>query len=411
MRNFLEAKPEVSIFSRAMRMTGRTDSIAHEFPELAGFDKQFGAAPAVAVRSPARVNIIGEHTDYNDGFVFPAAINRSIRIAACSNGSNQVEVYSASFDETAKFSLDIIKRTRHWSDYVKGTVKELVDRDYPVRGFKALIGGDLPVASGLSSSASLEMAVSEACAALFGFEIEPWEQIKLCRRAENHFVGVNCGIMDQFSIRMGLRGHGLFLDCRSLEYEAVPIPVDELVFIIADSQVERGLGATEYHTRQKQCERGRLYFCSINKNLRSLRDVGEDLLIVNRENLDPVIWRRCRHVITENRRVQRAVEALKKPDMVLFGELMNMSHESCKTDYEVSCRELDLLVDLARKVPGVLGARMTGAGFGGCTINLVARNRIEEFQQKVGSLYSHSTGLTPQFIITEPEDGVRSWKL
>ncbi|MFH1070143.1 MAG: galactokinase [Candidatus Glassbacteria bacterium] len=392
-------------------MTGITQTLKQEFSEIAAFRKLFGAAPEVAVRSPARVNIIGEHTDYNEGFVFPAAINRSIRMVARPDGSQRVEVYSANFREKVEFGLDDLRRTRHWSDYVKGTVKELIDRDYPVKGFKALIGGDLPIASGLSSSASLEMAVSETCALLFGFEIEPWEQIKLCRRAENHFVGVNCGIMDQFSIRLGLKGHGLFLDCRSLEYEAVPIPADELVFIIADSQVERGLGSTEYHARQKQCERGRNYFSSINKNLRSLRDVGEDLLIVNREKLDPVIWRRCRHVITENRRVQRAVETLKKPDMALFGELMNTSHESCKVDYEVSCRELDLLVDMARKVPGVLGARMTGAGFGGCTINLVARNRIEEFQQKVGSLYKSTTGLTPKFIITEPEDGVRSWKL
>ncbi len=381
-----------------------------DFPELKVFSKLFGAQAEVVVRSPARVNIIGEHTDYNGGFVFPASINRSIRIAAARREDRICRVYSTSFDTTVEFPLDELKKTREWTDYVKGTLKELIAREWPVGGFDVVIGGDLPVASGLSSSAALELGVSACCQVLFDFEIEPWEDIKLARRAENHFVGVNCGIMDQFSIRMGRKGHGLFLDCRSLEYEAVPIPEDELVFVIVDSRVERGLGNTEYHTRQKQCERGRLFFGSINKSLKSLRDVSEDLLIVNREKLDPVVYRRCRHVITENKRVEKAVEALKKPDMKLFGEMMNLSHESCKSDYEVSCRELDILVELARKVPGVLGARMTGAGFGGCTINLVSRNRIDEFQEKVGRLYQSSTGLEPGFIITGAEDGVATRK-
>ena len=379
--------------------------------EIGKFKELFGRKPQFAVKSPARVNIIGEHTDYNDGFVFPAAISCSTHLVAAKNGKRKVRFYSTIYKEQSEFDLDKFKRSRHWSDYAKGVVKELIERGHPVKGFDAVIGGDIPIASGLSSSASLEMAVSEACSALFDFSLEAWEQIKLCRRAENHFVGVNCGIMDQFSIRFGLRGHGLFLDCRSLKYEAVPIPADELVFVIAESGVERGLGATEYHQRQKQCERGRQFFSSINKSLRSLRDVEEDLLVINREKMDPVIFRRCRHVITENKRVLSAVEALKKPDMKLFGELMNLSHESCKSDYEVSCKELDLLVDLARMVPGVLGARMTGAGFGGCTINLVMRNRVEEFMQKVGSMYSKTTGITPKFYVTQPEDGVSSEKL
>jgi galactokinase len=381
-----------------------------DFPELKKFSELFGRNAEAIVRSPARVNIIGEHTDYNNGFVFPASINRSLRIAAATREDRICRVFSTRYDTTVEFSLDELKKTREWTDYVKGTLKELIVRELPVGGFDAVIGGDLPVASGLSSSAALELAVSACCQVLFGFEVEPWEDIKLARRAENHFVGVNCGIMDQFSIRLGRKGHGLFLDCRSLEYEAVPIPEDELVFVIADSKVERGLGNTEYHTRQKQCERGRLFFKSINKSLKTLRDVSEDLLIVNREKLDPVIYRRCRHVITENKRVEKAVAALKAPDMKLFGDMMNISHESCKSDYEVSCRELDILVELARKVPGVLGARMTGAGFGGCTINLVSRNRVDEFQDKVGRLYQSSTGLVPEFIVTGAEAGVETRK-
>ncbi|MBW7997900.1 MAG: galactokinase [Candidatus Glassbacteria bacterium] len=379
-----------------------------DVPEIKTFSKLFGRSAEAAVRSPARINIIGEHTDYNDGFVFPASINRSMRIAAAKRKDRTCRIHSLRYDTTVKIRLDELKKNRDWTDYISGTLKELLVRKLPVGGFDAVIGGDLPVASGLSSSAALELAVSGVCQALFDFEVEAWEDIKLARRAENHFVGVNCGIMDQFSIKMGRKGHGLFLDCRSLEYEAVPIPEDELVFVIADSRVERGLGNTEYHARQKQCERGSLFFRSINKSLKSLRDVSEDLLIVNREKLDPVVYRRCRHVITENRRVQKAVEALKQPDMKLFGEMMNISHESCKNDFEVSCQELDILVELARKVPGVLGARMTGAGFGGCTINLVSRNRVDEFQEKVGRLYQSSTGLEPGFIVTGAEDGVET---
>ena len=390
---------------------GAMESLDEKITELDKFRQLFGTDAEVAVTSPARVNIIGEHTDYNDGFVFPAAINRSTKFFASKNGTRMVKVYSSNFSGLIEFELDELKRTHHWSDYVKGVCRELIVQGCHIEGFDALIGGDIPIASGLSSSASLELAVCEACAVLFDLPLEPLDQIKLCRRAENQFVGVSCGIMDQFAIKLSRKGQGLFLDCRSLEYELIPIPSDELVFVIADSGVERGLGATEYHQRQKQCERGSLYFNSLNKSLRNLRDVSEDLLIVNRDNIDPVIFRRCRHVVTENKRVLLAAQALKNPDMKRFGELMNQSHESCKSDYEVSCKELDLLVDLARMVHGVLGARMTGAGFGGCTINLVMRNRVEEFQQKVGSMYAKSIGLIPKFYVTEAEDGVSSRKL
>ena len=365
------------------------------------------------VLAPGRANIIGEHTDYTGGLVFPAAINRRLHLVVSRNGDSIVRLSSENFEDLIEFNLDDkLKRSHHWSDYVKGVVCELKKAGYQVKGFNALVGGDLPIGSGLSSSAAFEMAVSEACAQLFGYApIDPEKQIKLCRRAENQFVGVGCGIMDQFIIRMGRRHHGLYLDCRSLKYELVPIPSDDVVFVVVYSGVKRGLASTAYHERQKQCERGRLFFNSLSKSLRSLRDVSEDLLLVSREKMDPLIFRRCRHVITENTRVERAVEVLRKPDMVLFGKLMNRSHESCKSDFEVSCEELDLLVDLARNVPGVLGSRMTGAGFGGCTISLVMRNRVEEFKQQVGSLYSRSTGITPEFYVTHAEDGVSVVKL
>ena len=375
------------------------------------FEETFGGQPELLVRSPGRVNIIGEHTDYNEGFVFPATINRQIRCWVRRTGGQTVRLHSLNYGEAVEFELNGLKRAKHWSDYVKGTLHELERRKLPLGGFEAVIGGDMPLGSGLSSSASFELAISEACAGMFGFELAPWDQIKLCRRAENQFVGVGCGIMDQFAIRMGRKNHGLFLDCRSLEYEAVPIPSDELLFVIAYTGVPRGLGATEYHQRQKQCQRGVRFFSSINESLRSLRDVTEDLLFINKDKLDPVIYKRCRHVLTENRRVLQAVEALKQPDMKLFGELMNQSHESCKNDYEVSSRELDLLVDLARMVPGVMGARMTGAGFGGCTINLVDKQQVEEFQSRVGSMYRRSTGLEPQFYVTRAEDSVTAERL
>jgi galactokinase len=381
--------------------------------EIETFNKVFGKKPEILVQAPGRANIIGEHTDYTGGLVFPAAINTKVNLVVSSNGSDKIRFYSDTFKESFEFSLgDKLKRTHHWSDYVKGVIQELKKADYKLEGFDAQIGGNLPIGSGLSSSAAFEMAVSEGCAQLFGFApIEPLQQIKLCRRAENQFVGVSCGIMDQFIIRVGRKSHGLYLDCRSLDYQLVPIPGEEVVFVIVYSGVKRGLGSTAYHERQKQCERGRIFFNSVNKSLRSLRDVDEDLLLVSKDKMDPLIYKRCRHVITENNRVKRAVEVLQKQDLKLFGELMNLSHESCRNDFEVSCGELDLLVDLARSVPGVLGSRMTGAGFGGCTISLVMRNRVEEFQRHVGKLYSSKTGITPDFYITHAEDGVSVVKL
>ncbi|MFC1614327.1 galactokinase [Gemmatimonadota bacterium] len=381
--------------------------------EIETFNKVFDRKPEILVQAPGRANIIGEHTDYTGGLVFPAAINTKVNLVVSSNGSDKIRFYSDTFKESFEFSLgDKLKRTHHWSDYVKGVIQELKKADYKVEGFDALVGGDLPIGSGLSSSAAFEMVVSEGCAQLFGFApIEPLQQIKLCRRAENQFVGVSCGIMDQFIIRVGRKSHGLYLDCRSLDYQLVPIPSEEVVFVIVYSGVKRGLGSTAYHERQKQCERGRIFFNSVNKSLRSLRDVDEDLLLVSKDKMDPLIYKRCRHVITENNRVKRAVEVLQKQDLKLFGELMNLSHESCRNDFEVSCEELDLLVDLARSVPGVLGSRMTGAGFGGCTISLVMRNRVEEFQRHVGKLYSSKTGITPDFYITHAEDGVSVVKL
>ncbi len=383
----------------------------HPQEDLQKFEELFGHAPTVYVNSPGRANIIGEHTDYNDGLVFPIGIESRITMTAAPNGLDKVRLYGKAFEEAAEFELAGLKKNKHWSDYVKGTIRELNRRKIHVAGFDAYIGGDLPIASGLSSSASLELAVCRACSLLEGFELEAVEEIKLCRQAENQFVGVSCGIMDQFAIRMGQEHHGVFLDCRDLNYELVPIPSDELVFVLTYSGVKRGLGATAYQERQRQCQKGVQYFNGVNKSLRSLRDVTEGFLQVSKDNLDPVIYRRCRHVVTENRRVEAAVAALRKPDMSLFGELMNTSHESLKSDYEVSCKELDLLVDLARQAPGVLGSRMTGAGFGGCTISLVQRTWIEEFKHRVGPTYTRSTGLTPEFLVTHASRGVWGEKL
>lgn len=380
---------------------------------LAGFQQNFSRKADCFVSSPGRANIIGEHTDYADGFVFPIAINQRIEVLAAANGTKQFNVFSRHKDELKSFRLDkTIVKSKSWIDYVKGVVKELIKSGYAVdQGLDIYIGGDLTLGGGLSSSAALEMAISETCAVMFGFSpLGEVEQSKLCRKAENGFVGVSCGIMDQFAVRAGKKNHAILLDCRSLEYEQVPIPTDSATFVIVDSATERDLANTAYADRQKQAKRGAVYFKSLNKSLRNLRDVREGLLIASRDALDPVIYRRCRHVITENQRVLDAVNALKKPDIQTFGQLMSLSHESLKNDFEVSSPELDTLVDLARAVPGVLGARMTGAGFGGCTINLVMRNRIEEFCHKVGIPYAKKTGLEPRFIVTDPEDGLRSVK-
>jgi galactokinase len=338
------------------------------------FQARFGQRPRI-FRAPGRVNLIGEHTDYNDGFVMPAAIQFATWAAVAPRTDRHLVVHSENYGETCEFDLDEPEpwRRGHWSDYVLGVAVILQRSGIKVAGANLLIRSEVPIGAGLSSSAALEVAVAMALAPE---PIEPVRVAKLCRRAEHEFAGVECGIMDQFVACHAKAGTALLLDCRSLEYSFAPLP-GGVKMAIANSMVRHALAASEYNRRRAECAEAAAYFG------KSLRDVTIEEL--NHKKVPH--FRRARHVITENVRVPEAREALSRGDVHAFGRLMYQSHKSLREDYEVSCAELDTLVDIAREVPGVYGSRMTGGGFGGCTISLVAEDRVEAFRAAIAAGY------------------------
>jgi galactokinase len=367
------------------------------------FQARFGYAPAHIVWTPGRVNLIGEHTDYNDGFVFPAAIDRGVYLAIAPRGDRQVHVHALNFDAQKIFSLDAITRDDAdlWSNYLQGVAVMLQERGYALRGMDAVLWGNLPVGASLSSSAAVEVAMAFAFKTLSELDL-PLEQIPaLCQRAENVFVGVNCGIMDQFAVTLGKRDHALFLDCRSLDYQLAPLP-ENIRIVVCDTRKPRTLAASAYNQRRAECEQGARFF-----GVKALRDVSVDLFRARENELPAVIRQRVRHVVTENQRVLDMLNALERGDMVSVGALMAASHASLRDDYEVSVRELDVMVELAQAHADCIGARMTGAGFGGAAIALVRDNAVDEFSQRVAEGYQHATGIAPTILVTRAQDGVR----
>jgi galactokinase len=293
----------------------------------------------------------------------------------------------------------------HWSDYVRGVAVTLERAGYRLRGADLAIRGDVPIGAGLSSSAALEVATGYAMLETLGIEVDRVELAKLCQQAENEFVGIRCGIMDQFTSCCGQAGTALMLDCRSLEYRLLPLPED-VRLVICNTMVKHELGSSEYNSRRAECEAGVKHFANLLPDIQALRDVTVDDLEHAGHNLNQVIYKRCRHVITENARVMEATTALERGDLDAFGDLMAQSHGSLRDDYEVSCAELDMMVDLATKIEGVFGARMTGGGFGGCTINLVKADSVAEFKRTVASGYEQATGLAPEIFVCSTADGV-----
>ncbi len=367
------------------------------------FQERYHGRPAFVVAAPGRVNLIGEHTDYNEGFVLPAAIDRHVVIGARPRADRQVHLYAADFGAGTDFSLDDIRSdaAHIWSNYERGVAWALQGAGYVLQGMDAVIAGDVPVASGLSSSAAVEVATAYAFQAMGNLNLDGVKRALLCQRAENDFVGMRCGIMDQYISSLGKRGHALLIDCRSLEYRPVPIPADCSI-VVCDTRKRRGLVDSEYNTRRRECEAGARAL-----GIEALRDITPAEFEVRQDILGEVTRKRCRHVVTEDQRVLDAVQALDAGDRGRFGQLMNASHVSLRDDYEVSCRELDIMVEAAWKREGVLGARMTGAGFGGCTVNLVIHGAEGEFRRQVAQEYSQVTGLLPEIYICTPEDGVR----
>ncbi|HHV61203.1 MAG TPA: galactokinase [Firmicutes bacterium] len=376
------------------------------------FSRIYGNADGVRIaRAPGRVNLIGEHTDYNDGYVLPVAIDRQVIVAAQPRPDRVVKLYSVEYDIQVEFNLDQIQYDveHRWTNYFRGVLKMLEDRGIRLKGMNALVTGDVPQGAGLSSSAAFEVASCYAAQLVSDFPMDPVEMALLCQQAENDFVGVSCGIMDQFASRMARQGHALFLDCRTRAYEQVPLPSRGMRIVICDSGVRRGLVDSEYNNRRRECEAGVAYFRSVLPDIIALRDVPVEEFEEYGGELPPVVRKRCAHVIYENTRVQRSVEVLKAGDIAAFGRLMYESHESLRDLYEVSCPELDALVDIARGLRGVLGARMTGAGFGGCTVNLVEEDAVDGFCAAMPEAYARAAGEERagrlKIYVTSAEDG------
>jgi galactokinase len=369
------------------------------------FQRRFNATPRI-FRAPGRVNLIGEHTDYNQGLVMPAAISMGVWAAVAPRADRKIAVYSRQFAEQIEFQLDETPMKRgQWTDYVHGVAIGLQQGGVPLKGANILIHGEVPLGAGLSSSAALEIATAFALTQLAETKIDPIELAKLCQKAENEFVGARCGIMDQFISSLGEHAHCLMIDCRSLEYSSLRIP-DDVCLVVCNTMVKHENASGEYNTRRAECEEGVTRLARLLPNISSLRDVSASQLQQCCLALPELIRKRCWHVVSEIERVKDAAQALRQRDLFWFGELMRRSHCSLRDNYEVSCRELDVMVEIASRQKGIIGSRMTGGGFGGCTINLVRRDAAEQFKTSVASEYEHTTGVTPEIYITEASSGV-----
>ena len=356
--------------------------------------------------APGRVNLIGEHTDYNDGFVMPCALGFCTYVAVGAREDRSLNVFSIDFSENSTIDLDNPGKglTGHWSDYVRGVAAVLRSRGVNLIGVNLVIKGDVPIGAGLSSSAAIEVATALALLNVSGTSLGPREIAGICQRAEHEYAGTRCGIMDQFIACFGEQDHALLLDCRNLEFELLPLP-EQARIVICNTMVKHQLAGGEYNRRRADCQEGVRLLQQTLPQIRALRDIDSSELNLFASAMPERIFRRCRHVVTENARVLDSAEALKQDDLGRLGELMYSSHMSLRDDYEVSCRELDLMVDAARQCAGVWGARMTGGGFGGCTVNLVQADGITVFQSEVARRYQAATGIHPAIYVCTPADG------
>lgn len=370
------------------------------------FVSLFQTDPVIII-SPGRVNLIGEHTDYNDGFVLPAAIDKHVVLALAPNGTRECRVHAVAFDQTETFSVENAHRREGWINYVMGVVYYLNQQGYPVGGFDAVMDSNLPVGAGLSSSAAVEGAVGFGLSTLFALEVPRGELARIGQQAEHNFAGVKCGIMDQFANLHGKRDQLIRLDCRNLDYVYVPFAFPGYKIVLCNSMVHHSLASSEYNVRRQQCEQGVEILKKRYPGIVNLRDVTTRMLDRAREDLSEVTYRRCRYVTGENERLLRGCELLEVNDLEGFGRLMYLTHQGLSEDYEVSCPELDFLVSLAKQRPEVAGARMMGGGFGGCTINIVASGQVEAFSQFVGTAYEGRYDKTPDIYVTQIEDGTR----
>jgi len=363
--------------------------------------------------APGRVNLIGEHTDYNGGFVLPVAINRTINVAARARDDTKVRAYALDYEQEGCFDLDAIEYDEDltWLNYLQGVTRYLQQR-HQLQGADLVVKGNVPRGAGLSSSAALEVSTAYAFKLINDLDLNRVEMAKLCRQAENEFVGVSCGIMDQFISVLGRKDHALFIDCGSLNHEPVAIDHDQVKLMIADTNVQRNLADSKYNERKEECEQGvQIFNQQLDREIKHLGDVSPTEFEKYKGNLQPTIRKRCEHVIYENRRVEDTVSALEAGDIGLVGELMLQSHHSLRQLYQVSCDELDLMVELAKDIDGVFGSRMTGAGFGGCTVSLVKEKAVDQFKEEVGERYRQETGIEPAIYSCNIEQGAHQLQI
>lgn len=372
------------------------------------FRARFGGVPRL-YRAPGRVNLIGEHTDYNEGYVMPAAIDFFCWVAVAPRDDGQLVIYSENFGESVKVSLkgEALRPRGNWSDYAIGIAAILQQAGFGVRGANLYVSGDIPLGAGLSSSAAIEVAVAYALIDLLAQPIDRIRLALLCQRAENEFVGAGCGIMDQFIACHGQVGRAILLDCRSLDFRLLCLP-ENVQLVICNTMVKHEHASSEYNLRRSECEEAVRSLVEVLPEIRALRDVTREQLAEHRNRLRLVVYQRARHVINENERTLAAASALEKGDLHRFGELMLESHASLRHDYEVSCRELDLIVEIASRQENVYGTRMTGGGFGGCTISLVDAAATANFRQRVSEAYHAATGLDPEVYVCRAAQGVEA---
>lgn len=371
------------------------------------FTEHFGGRKPRLFRAPGRVNLIGEHTDYNGGFVLPMAIERETAVAIAPRPDRVIRAYSVNLEDTAEFNLDEAQPLRKgfWMNYVEGVARLLETHGGRLTGAGLLIYSDVPTGAGLSSSAALEIVVGLALSEISGHSIDRVTLAKIGQQTEHDYVGAKVGIMDQFVSAHAKADHALLLDCRTLEYENVPLDTKEYAVVICDTNVKHDLATSGYNIRRAECEKAVELLKNYLPNITQLRDVSVEEFSLYGDNLPDVIWRRAKHIITENTRTLEAAAALKRNDLQEFGSLMWQSHESLRDDFEISCRELDILVEIAKDTEGVLGARMTGGGFGGSTVNLVSREVLEKFKEKITLEYHQATNITPNILVTEASNG------
>mgnify|MGYP006284761499 CR=1 FL=1 len=377
------------------------------------FKSVFCATPEYASSAPGRVEILGNHTDYNDGLVISSALSCGTLFAGKPRSDSVVRVFSNEFNQTTEFSLDHIGApTGHWSDYLKGVAQAFQDRNISLSGLDAVLNSSVPTASGLSSSASLEVGFAMLMQAGSDVTIPPLDIARLCRNAENNYVGMSCGILDQYSSVFGKAGHLIKLDCRSLSHEYIPFDSSAYTLVISNTGVKHNLVESEYNTRHNECmDAAEILNKQLDKHIAALRDVSPEELETQKKNLPDKLYRRAKHITGENHRVERLADCLKKNRIQDMPGIFRASHESSRVNFENSCNELDILVDLAYSNTAILGARLTGGGFGGCTLSIVPSENAAEFTDYITRGYKEKTGKTIQTHEFHVADGAASWSI